>query len=428
MQQNQTISRSTAADLDAIDREAVQVARDVVEGRTCELDGRWQIALLVHRSNITTRVARSYLSKEGQYDSQLADDLAARLLNLLMVKIVPSSTSTPNDWRSNPNSDYDMQVGASGASFAGWARHLAGAACASELRNLRTDCGHQVLVAPVMSGGKDIKGGTDASSEMERYAADAGYVAPGPAEAMDMEADTALLNGFIQRAHNARSSERTQMRARTLAEHLQIPRPSRPEDPGTRAELRTKLEADETLALASIKRRLAAGGGSVVDLGEEDLGMSEVWQGYHPDHLSELVSRDPRIVHILAMSAVSPLPAPRIRSLSILKQRVALMGPEGDRRWSQKARALVSAWADYVTEEPSQYGPSSARDVDSKSDDEIRMDRRRFERAAEAAIAHPGSVIGDDPYSVHKLLSSHLENIDDELAGLKPGSAAAVPA
>ncbi|NDL60220.1 hypothetical protein [Phytoactinopolyspora mesophila] len=377
------------------DRTARQISGAVLAGRISEPEGRWRLAAIVYKSDVCPTVAAAFLNQRDQ----VAVDLTSMLRDLVITKVVGTAEQP---------SPLNLRRIVGGTSFRGWMRQFARGSALSLKRDLvRARRRNGVPVAPVgiQYDDRDLSSGKSALEMLadKRTARTQTY------DVLDAEDARieAAIDTYTRMAPRLRGYSKTHLAARTLRAAFRLPDTGRIVAPERREQLRRSVEGDVAAAARAV-RHLAAG----EQPDDEMADLAAVFDGWSNDELDELAHMDPHVAHQLVLSAVTPWPPPKAKTLTRLRQQVtALTAAKG--MDSRLAREAVTAFAASVAET---NPPTRSTASVPKCPETLQADQARWAYAAAKLVEAGFRTLGECSDDIHKSLIRMLEDFETDHA------------
>lgn len=279
----------------------------MIAGDVDEKTARWQMAQMVTESGIAEKVAARYINNMS-WRRQETVDLASDLNDLLL------------DKAAGPAATLDLAILAGGAPLLGWAQRLAQAACAGVHNKYRRNAGRETPVD---------------YSDVPKLA---------PVEETVVEEGLDLVaSDWAVMSHNLRHAGRIHLAASIACSLTQLPKPARLIDRPDRDALLADIEADDSLARATLTSAAAH-------------PLSAAWADWTDAQKAELAEQNVLYAHSLALAALTPIPQYQQGDLERLTREVVpLVGQ------LTRARKLVRLWGAMSAEMVcSEYGNADA--------------------------------------------------------------------
>lgn len=348
-------------------------------GQMSEEEARRRISGALYASGVHEDVAktRTDLTQQGR------NDLAEMLLTLLTEKVIGSS-----------DNGYSLETGRR-TSACGWARQMAKAAIASEMRNARR--------ADTRNGTPLDPTGFEFSVIGQTHAS----LIVWDTEAVHVDGEVAdLAEQYAQIIKGMRDTDRMVVNADTICLGLGVNPAVRPEWMDDRDDILTAITADETLAQRSLMawRSLVIGSERDFEGCDIDDRLLALWDDQTEDSAGVILSKSAEVAHTLALAAVSPLPRPAKKALKRLKTAVMAAPSKRDKTWRELASVLIDSYIASEFEAVSQYATMSAEAKQAAVTGHT-ISRGRFQFLLNRAANHQGSPLGRTPERVLQCLN-----------------------
>lgn len=371
---------------DQIDERVRSLIEAHFQGEIDEVATRREITSMLYVSGIPNEEAQR---AKAPLTPQQRFDLGEALLHLLTDKMLSGNF-------------FSLETGRT-SSLCGWARQVAKAAVASEIRNARR------------ATNRNGDPWDPQNHSFERAAGSGQRLVVNDAYSTHVDgAVTTLVEEFTERTRGMRDTDRVVASAETLCFALGIEPALRPERMEDRDACLAALTTDENLAHRSLKAWNALVHGSDASaVGDVDDRLLALWDEQTEDSTTELLTRPAHVAHMLALAAVSPLPRPNKKALQKFKTVVMAGNGIRDKRWRELASSLVDAYVASEYEAVSQYATMSA-EARSAAIIGHTIDRNRLETLLERAANHPGAPFGPAPARVLARLSEVADVVLNE--------------
>ncbi|WIB65597.1 hypothetical protein [Curtobacterium sp. MCBD17_040] len=379
-----TALRRTHLTNNEIDARATQWANAAIDGTMTETEVRWLIANDLAGTDIAFTVSRS---RRQDATTQERDDLVAELLEMIEVKCLQDD-----------GKGLDLARTAKGQSACGWARELAKAVMASELRNIRRIGLRNAWVDPTLDLGS-AEGGVSYAQMAFHTASDTpdfDASLDGSHDA-DEELDD-IHESFLEEAAGKRSNARLALAAKALRKAFALPELIRPSNPFDREWIRNAVTEDRDAARQSVAAMHALY--TSVQTPEQratDMRLLAVWDDYTAEQLAKLMGLGADAAQVLVLAAVALQPRPSRDQLTLSLFLLSHFGPQDDAEWEKFHKALFESWVATEVEATSEFSSRAPTEKAVKARLEAALSWP--ERAAQA-IALPGSPLGDTERAV----------------------------
>lgn len=360
---------------DQIDAYCHNVIDQHFNGNISEEEARRAILGAVFQAGLHTDVAE----RRTELTPQARVDLSERLLTLLTNQVLVVSDK-PSAF---------VLGEARRSSVCGALRQYLKACAPSEMRNLRR------------ATNRNGAASDPTSHEFAAAAHSSPHLVVVDAHSAHVDDDIAdLVEKFTTRTRGMRETDRVMACAETLCIGLGVEPALRPETMADRDYALKKLVADERLAFESLRALTSLVYGSDRNaVGDVDDRLMSLWDEQSEDSAREILSRPPRVAHMLAIAAVSPLPRPPKKSLQKLKTVIMAGNGLPDKRWRELASALVDSYIASEYEAVSQYATMTDEARKAAVTGHL-IARNRLDTLLTRAAQHPGAPLGTNPKRV----------------------------
>ena len=364
-----------------IDALAREVAQSAVAGTLTEPDARWALASLVYRSNIPEVVVyRATLGR--QIPSQIVRD-SADFVREQLTKMI-----------TGPKPKLDLQVVAGGSSLCGWASRVIAGPCVYPKNNFdsRTRRTREVTV------------GEDTISSLVALRAIGDY---GIGSLFNEETKRRhdVVDEYMLLAKGLREWELVHLNAEHICTVSGVAPPRRAPNLSNRRALLTRLDSSDGTCRDDLR--------SILD-GETITrdSLATLFTNLTPEEIDRVASLSPLSSQMLARSALTPVPPPRLTVVKTLRTNVSNVA--GGQRSANK---LCRAYVNVVSEiDGSEFAPDAAsRQI--KRVAERRLDFANWNATATDLVERGFLGLGETPDQVLVSLSRQVRAISLERAG-----------
>lgn len=405
--------RSNGSAAGAVDIEATAIARDVLAGRMEQGPALVRLAQLVLSVDVVSPVCRAHYQKFCGQRVQLMLDLANEMSALLMRLIVSGDK-------------INLARIAGGESLMGCVRQLARS---KQVRTTvqRTIVRQQKIADTVYTGEHgEVVGGRAVGDFAAVFQDRASVNGPlsmlsDPSLVHDMADGQRTLEVFSALAEGskpARDGEVSDAQVRTGAAAIfaeyGFPRPARVTDPETQTRIKAMLTRQDT---AHRTLTSAIGGG---ELDDEQDRILDLFEGYRHSHLTKLLDMDPRVAHLIALSAVHRRPVPHHGVYVEMTRRLRQLLPQ-TREGRSLAADLTRSFIAWESDIPND---SSAGATFAQSQARIAADKSRWGADLGAALRLGGAPLGRTAEAVQDRLATIFRDAEIDEAEIRDAALA----